>query len=229
MHSDWFWLIAPELVVLNTHPHWELKPKSDINCHYDQTGLYMDLFNQFQHKSFHLCVITATKPFWWQSEDRCLHPLHTYCLSDQVTTGELQADVETDTNDESSSTPMQKLLGLRMLCELSGHKLCCWITVSILQSLSFQIYPTPGATEPCFPKPKNNKICRCTLFCTVTPFLNWEHGTSIMIVQRTQQACNLQIKNRPLTPVARRDTVQFTRRHCPSVGWAAADRLFSWV
>lgn len=85
----------------------------------------MDLFNQFQHKSFRLCVITATKPFWWQTEGRRLHPLHTYCLSDQVTTGELQADMETDTNDESSSTLMQKLLGLRMLCELSSHKLCC--------------------------------------------------------------------------------------------------------
>lgn len=145
MHSDWFWLIAPELVVLNSHPHWELKPKSVINCYYYQTGLYMDLFNQFQHESFHLCVITATKPFWWQTEDRRLHPLHTYCLSDQVTTWELQADMETDTNYESSSSLMQKLLGLRMLCEFSSHKLCVVELLSQFAIIEFSDLPDAGS------------------------------------------------------------------------------------
>lgn len=172
MHSDWFWLIAPELVVLNTHPHWELKPKSVVNCYYYQTGLYMDLFNQFQHKSFHLCVITATKPFWWQTEDRRLHPLHTYCLSDQVTTGELQADMETDTNDESSSLLMQKRLGSRMLCELSSHKLCCWMTVSICNRWVFRFTRRRERRNLAFRNPKQqNMQVHVALHCRTLPEL----------------------------------------------------------
>lgn len=159
MHSDWFGLIAPELVVLNTHPHWQLKPKSVINCYYYQTGLYMDLLNQFQHKSFHLCVITATKPFWWQTEDRRLHPLHTYCLDYKLTW-------------KLTPTMNPAVLWCKNCLFWGCHKLCCWITVSICNCWVFRFTRRRERRNLAFQTPKQqNMQMHVVLHCHTLPKL----------------------------------------------------------